>query len=317
MGEILVTGACGFIGAALCEKLSFMGHRVCGTATSAEKLSGVSKWVRPLVIEQIGPATDWSDALINIDTIIHLASRVHIMRETATDSLSAYRCVNVEGTERLARKAAEAGVRRFVYISSIKVNGEGSSLPYKEVDTPAPFDPYAVSKWEAEQLLHKISSESALEVVILRPPLVYGPRVRANFLSLLKLVSSGFPLPFFNLNNKRSLIYLGNLVDAIIACLTHPNAVGETFLISDGYDVSTPQLVRMMATASGIKSRLFPFPISLLNIICSAIGKRNSVDRIVGSLRIDSSKIRKTVGWQPPFSLEEGLEETVKWFKSI
>lgn len=237
------------------------------------------------------------------------------MNDTATDPLSAFRQINVAGTERLARMAAINGVKRFVYVSSIKVNGEGCEKPFTEHDIPAPDDPYGVSKWEAEQTLHKVADDTGLEVVILRPPLVYGLEVKANFLSLLKLFDRAIPMPLSSINNLRSLICVENLVDAIITCITHPKAVGQTYLVSDGKDVSTPELIRRAAAALGRPARLFPFPPSLMRFVGKLFGKSDAVERLIGSLTIDSSKIRRELGWKPPYTMEQGLKETAEWFK--
>ena len=240
--------------------------------------------------------------------------------------------MNVKGTERLAREAASANVRRFVYMSSVKVNGERtegksrgqrsevrdqgsvSKQFFSEEDVPEPQDPYAVSKWEAEKVLNKISEETGMEIVILRSPLVYGPRVKANFLRLLKVVDRGMPLPLANINNRRSLIYLENLVDAIVACIKNPKAAGQTYLVSDGDDVSTPELIRRMGYALGRPVRLFPFPPILLKMAGIITGKSVAIDRLLRSLTIDCSKIRRELDWQAPFSMDQGLRETAMWY---
>jgi nucleoside-diphosphate-sugar epimerase len=237
------------------------------------------------------------------------------MDETAGDPLIAYRQVNVAGTENLARQAVEHGVRRLVFLSSIKVHGEETAVPYTEQHLAAPQDPYGASKLEAEKILHEISTETGLEVVIIRPPLVYGPGVKANFLNLLKIVERGVPLPLASITNARSLVYLGNLIDAIVTCATHPRAAGQTFLVSDGEDVSTPQLIRQLATALDRPARLLPFPPSLMRLAGKLTGKSMAVDRLLGSLVVDSGKIRRELGWKPPYTMAEGLAETAKWYK--
>jgi nucleoside-diphosphate-sugar epimerase len=263
----------------------------------------------------LGTDTVWEGALAGVDTVIHLAARVHIMDDTAADPLTQFRKVNVEGTARLAREAAKAGVRRLVFISSIKVNGEETGTPYTPDSPPNPADPYGISKWEAEQALLTIGAETGLEVVIVRPTLVYGPGVKANFLNMIKVVHRGIPLPFASISNKRSLIYVGNLVDALAVCATHPSAAGRTYLVSDGEDVSTPDLIRMTAAALGVPARLFPFPLSLMRLVGKITGKTAAVNRLTGSLTVDSSRIRSELGWKPPFTMREGLRETAKWFK--
>jgi nucleoside-diphosphate-sugar epimerase len=271
--------------------------------------------VQAAPIESIGHDTDWSAALTGIDTVIHLAARVHVMDEASGDPLTSYREVNVAGTENLARQAAAHGVRRLVFLSSVKVHGEATEIPYQEHIHPAPQDPYGVSKLEAETVLHQITAETGLEVVIIRPPLVYGPGVKANFLNLLKIVESGLPLPLASITNARSLVYLGNLIDAIITCTKHPKAAGQTFLVSDCKDVSTPMLIRQVANALGRPVRLFPFPPSLIHLAGNLTGKSMAVDRLLGSLVVDSGKIQQELGWKPPFTMAEGLAVTAKWYK--
>ncbi len=316
MEKILVTGATGFVGQALCKRTVSNGWHVRGTVRSAEQVASLPAGVEAVQIESIGEETDWSDALAGVNTVVHLAARVHVMNDTATDPLSAFRQVNVAGTERLARMATTNGIKRFVYISSVKVSGGGALTPYAEHAAAAPQDSYGVSKREAEHILHKIAAETGLEIVILRPPLVYGPGVKANFLSLLKIVDRGIPLPLASINNHRSLIYLGNLVDAIVTCINYPKASGQTYLVSDEEDISTPELIRRAAAALGRHARLFPFPPSLMRFAGKLFGKSDAIERLVGSLTIDSSKIRQELGWKPPYPLDQGLKETVKWYKS-
>ena len=278
------------------------------------------------LIDDIGPYTDWTGVLENVDTIVYLAARVHVMQETSTDPLDEYRRVNTYGTERLAYMAAKAGVRRIIYLSTIKVNGEKtpphpSPLPqgergyFREDAMPAPQDHYAISKWEAEQILGRIAGETGFEVVIIRPPLIYGPGVGGNFKRLLGRVNNGVPLPLSRVNNRRSLIYLGNLVDAIVTCIDHKDAEGQTFLVSDGEDISTPDLIRIIARAMGKRPGLIPFPLPLLKVIGRVSGKSAEIERLTGSLCIDNSKIREVLGWKPPYTMEEGIRETVRWYK--
>ena len=311
--KVLVTGATGFVGTALVSRLVDSGR--FGVRAAVRRESGeLLAVVEQVVAGNLTPNTDWQQVLVGVDAVVHLAARVHVMNDTAADPLSAFRQVNVAGTERLARIAATKGVKRFVYISSVKVNGEGCEKPFTEHSIPAPEDPYGVSKWEAEQILHRVAEETGLEVVILRPPLVYGPGVKANFLSLFKIVDRGIPLPLAGINNQRSLIYLENLVDAIIKCIEHPNAANQTFLLSDGQDVSTPELIRMIASAMGKKPRLAPCPPVVLKFLGKLTGKSLEVKRLIGSLQIDNSKIKKVLNWQRPFTMEEGIAETVKWY---
>ena len=271
----------------------------------------------PVVVRQIDGLTDWQAALNGVEVVIHLAARVHVMKDTSVDPLAEFRRVNVQGTENLARQAVRAGVRRLVYVSSIKVNGEGTSgsQGYSERDTPAPQDAYGISKWEAEQALHRVAQETGLEVVIVRPPLVYGPGVKGNFISLLAAVGKGIPLPLASTDNARSLVYVGNLVDALIACATHPAAAGQTYLVSDGAPVSTATLVEKIAGALDCRSRSFYFPPVLMRAAAALLGRSAQIDRLFGSLRVDDEKIRRELGWIPPYTLEQGLRATAEWYR--
>lgn len=314
MTSFLVTGANGFVGRAVCGELMRRHVFVRGAVRSPLNASGLS--CEYAAIGNLGPDTDWRAALSGIDVVIHLAARVHVMRENAADPLAAFREVNVTGTERLARAAASNGVKRLVYVSSIKVNGEQTAgVPYSELDVPAPQDPYGVSKYEAEQALHRVALETGLEVVIVRPPLIYGPDVGGNFLRLLKLMSWGVPLPLASVRNRRSMIYLGNFVDALIICAMHPAAAGKTYLVSDGEDISTPLLMQNMANLMGKHSRLWPLSPFLLKMAGKMTGMSGEIERLIGSLQIDSAGIRRELGWLPPYSMQQGLSETVRWFK--
>jgi nucleoside-diphosphate-sugar epimerase len=315
--NILVTGATGFVGRALCSYLVEKSFNVRGTLLASENPSALAHGVELVIVESLGADTSWSSALVGIDTIIHLAARVHIMDDPSADPLTEFRKVNVEGTARLAREAAKAGVKRFIFISSIKVNGEENSVPYTPASPPKPADPYGISKWEAEQALRTIEAETGLEVVVVRPTLVYGPGVKANFLKMMQTVQRGIPLPFASIQNKRSLIYVGNLVDALALCATHPAAAGKIYLVSDGEDVSTPELVRRVASALGVRARLLPFPMSWMKLAGKLTGKSGAVNRLTGSLTVDSSKMQQELGWKPPFTMEEGLRETAEWFKKF
>ncbi len=307
--SVLVTGANGFIGSALCVALQAVGIRVRRALREAPP--GVPD---AFPIGEIGPGTDWSAALAGMPCVAHLAARTHVLQETAADPLAEYRRVNVEGTRRLAQQAARAGVRRLVFVSSIKVNGETASRPITEDDPPHPEDAYGISKWEAEQALHRVSAETGLEVVILRPPLVYGPGVKGNFRRLLDVVARGWPLPLASIRNRRSLIYVGNLADAIAAAIAAPQAAGKTWLASDGEDVSTPELVREIGRALGKDTRLFPCPVGLLKAAAALAGKGPEAARLVASLQLDCSRIRGALGWRPQFGLRQGLAETARWF---
>ncbi len=303
--KALVTGATGFVGTALCAKLAASGVEVVPAVRSKSGL------LHEVVIGNLDASTDWQPALTGCDAVIHLAARVHVMNDAAQNPLAQYRSTNTEATLNLARQAAQAGVKRFVFISTIKVNGEGRDAPYRETDVPAPEDAYAITKWEAEQGLQRIAAETGLEVVILRPPLVYGPGVKANFLRLLRTVARGWPLPLGAIRNRRSLLYLGNFVDAIRVCVEHPAAAGQTFLLDDGEPVSTPELIRALARAMGRPPRLLAVPVGVLELAGALLGKRAAVARLAGSLFVDGSAIRSRLNWMPPYSLPQGLAVTV------
>ena len=313
MHVFLVTGASGFIGHHLVLALRQRGFSVKQTARRRPRDPEPSDGIH--MVGDIGPATDWDSALDRVDVVVHLAARVHLRKDGASDPENEYRITNVLGTERLARRAAASGVRRLVYLSSIGVNGRQSGAGvFTEQDPPSPYDAYTLSKWEAEKALRAVASETGLETVILRPPLVYGPGNPGNFLRLLELAASGRPLPLRALDNRRSLLFVGNLVDAIICCASHPGAAGQTYLVRDGDDVSTSELIRRLAELMGRPARLFSFPPSLLRGMAKMIGKSADIDRLMNSLVLDDSKIRTTLGWRPPFSLADGLRETVAWF---
>jgi nucleoside-diphosphate-sugar epimerase len=305
--NVLVTGASGFVGNILCNELFRLGY-VPTKVMRAD--SAFINGCKPIVIHSIDSNTDWTTALSDIDIVIHLAARAHVMEESVSDPLTEFRKVNVEGTRRLAESAAKAGVKRLVYVSSIKVNGEATTSPYTELDAPNPQDAYGISKWEAEQVLHKISAETGLEIAVVRPPLVYGAGVKGNFSQMIKVLAKGIPLPFASVRNLRSLIYVENLVDALILCATHPNAAAQTYLVSDGQDVSTPDLLRKLSSAIGKPAKLLPCSPVLMHIAGRLIRKSDQIDRLLGSLQVDSSKIRRELAWQPPFTLDEGLKAT-------
>ena len=260
--------------------------------------------------------SNWTDALSGVKVVVHLAARVHIMRDEAADPLAEFRRVNVEGTLNLARQAAEAGVRRFVYLSSIKVNGEQTLLgkPFTEQDLPTPLDPYGMSKYEAEEGLRKLAQKTGMEVVVIRPVLVYGPGVKANFLNMMRWLHKGVPLPLGAIHNRRSLVALDNLVDLIVTCIDHPAAANQIFLVSDGEDLSTTELLRRMGLALGRPARLIPVPVSLLTAWAALLGRRDMAQRLCGSLQVDISKTQTLLGWKPPISVDEGLRRTAQGF---
>jgi nucleoside-diphosphate-sugar epimerase len=262
----------------------------------------------------LGEKQDWSAALASVQVVVHTAARVHVMRDTTSDPLDAFRQTNVVGTLDLARQAAAAGIKRFIFISSVKVSGEQTALghAFLEDDVPAPQDPYGISKMEAEQGLRAIALRTGMEVVIVRPPLVYGPGVKANFASLMRAVKNGVPLPLGAIQNKRSLIGIDNLVDFLITCVDHPLAANETFLVSDGHDVSVPELVRGLAGVMGVKAHLLPIPVSVLQFGAALLGKRDAVNRLCENLQVDIDKARKLLAWTPSISISEGLRRAAQ-----
>ena len=312
MQKILVIGATGFVGSALIIELLREGYAVKAAMRFEKSLTNNAE---AIVVGYINGDTDWTNALVDVDVVIHLAARVHVMKEHYTNPLAKFREVNVEGTCQLATSAASSGVKRFVYLSSIKVNGEFTEVnPFTELDLTSPLDPYAISKWEAEKALIIIGKETSMEVVIVRPPLVYGTGVKANFAALLKLVNKKLPLPLASINAKRSLIYVGNLVDAITVCASHPKAAGQTYLVSDDEDVPMPQLIKKIADALNKPSYLLPFPVYFIRLFAKAVGRLSIADRLTQPLVIDCSKIRQELGWKPPFTMDQGLKITAEWY---
>ena len=308
--KILVTGASGFVGEAVVFRLLLDKKFIpIAAARGATRLNGLCTVV-PFELTDSKALPNLND----VQVVIHAAARVHVMNETAVDALTEFRKVNVEGTLRLARRAAESGVKRFIFISSIKVNGESTVLgkPFKANDFPAPADPYGVSKYEAEEALKQLSLDTGMEVVIIRPPLVYGPGVKANFLSMMRWLERGVPLPLGAIKNRRSLVAIGNLVDLINVCISHPEAAGNIFLVSDGEDLSTSQLLRRMADALGVKPRLLSIPYWVLNLGASLIGRRDLAQRLCGSLQVDINKARDILGWLPVISVDEALRHTAE-----
>ncbi len=312
--RVLVTGASGFVGRALCPALARRGWQVRAALRSQARLP---EGCEPCILGDIGPGTDWTEALEGVDAVAHLAARVHVMRDRAEDPLAAFRRTNVEGTLRLARAAARAGVGRFMFLSSVKaLGGANPNGPLTDASPPHPEDPYGISKCEAEAGLRQIASQLQLEVVILRPPMVYGPGVKGNFRALLKLVDRRVPLPLKAVANRRSLLGLGNLIDAIGLGLSHPAAPGGAFLLCDGEDLSTAELVRRLGTALGRRTALFPVPASLLKLGAGCVGRAAEARRLLGSLTVDDRPIRRELGWNPPFTVDEGLAETAAWFRA-
>ena len=315
--NILVTGATGFVGKPLCDRLIEHNYGVTATIRRPEDSQKLANGIIPVVIKSLNDPLP-TESLKETHAIIYLAARVHQLNDDHPNPLNAYREVNTYAPVSLAKQAIEQGVKRFIYLSSIKVNGESTSNlahPYTEADKVDPLDPYGKSKWEAEQALLQLADETDLEVVILRPPLIYGPNVKANFLQLLKIINKNIPLPLGSINNARSLLYVGNLVDAIATCIDHPNAKNQTFIISDGEDLSTSDLIHRLGKALDKSPLLLPFPPELLRLATKLLGKADVGDRLLGSLQVDSSKSRQTLDWKPPYTVDQGLQATANWFK--
>lgn len=314
--RILLTGATGFVGGHAGPALAARGHGVRAVRRSADGAATAGA-DEETVVGDIGPDTDWTAALDGVETVVHLAARVHVMRDRAADPLAAFRRVNTAGSVRLAEQAAAAGVRRLVCLSSIKAMvDESRPDPLTEATAPDPHSPYGVSKLEAERALAAIAARTGMELVVIRPPLVYGPGVGGNVRSLLRLVDRGIPLPLGGLDNRRSLIGVGNLADAIARCAEHPAAAGQTFLVQDGTPVSTAGLVRAIAAALNRPARLLPVPAGLLALGAALTGRRDVFDRIAGTLTVDDRLIRTRLEWRPPHDLASGLRATAEWFKA-
>ena len=310
--KILITGSSGFLGSNIINKLELLDYNIISVLRKITSASSSNS----MQIGEINGDTDYKDIFVGTDIVIHCAARAHIMNEEVADTLAEYRWVNVDGTLNLAQQAADAGVKRFIYISSIKVNGESTSgsVPFTEKDTATPIDPYGVSKYEAEEGLKKIAAETGMEVVIIRPPLVYGAGVKANFLNLLKLSSTKFPLPFGLVNNKRSMVYVNNLVDFIVKCIDHSAAANQTFLISDNDDLSLSGLLQLIRKSMNKSARLIPVPIFLFKLAGLIFRKQDVVDRLVGDLQVDTSKAISLLDWKPPYTVEQGIQATVDSF---
>ncbi|NUT76983.1 SDR family oxidoreductase [Pseudomonas sp. C1C7] len=313
---ILLTGATGFVGGAILKRLNFESKFPVVVAVRDESRVCVPN-VPKVCIETFDDMTKWEAHLAGCGVVIHSAARVHVMQDVEVDPLAAFRKVNVDGTLNLARQAAAAGVRRFIFISSIKVNGEGTDegSMYSAEDVPAPVDPYGISKMEAEEGLRQLAKATTMEIVIIRPVLVYGPGVKANFLSMMRWLDRGIPLPFGAIHNSRSLVALGNLVDLILTCIDHPAAANQTFLVSDGEDLSTTVLLSKMAKALNKPARLVPVPAWVLRSGAALLGKKALSQRLCGSLRVDISKTRDLLGWAPPLSVDEALAITAMHFR--
>lgn len=308
---ILITGTTGFIGSALTQHLHQQGYPL--TAIVRRLSDTLPTTIQQMPIGDLLPNTDWIAALLNVDTLIHLAARAHILKDQATDPLAAFRETNTYATLNLAQQAANAGVRRFIFISSISVNGNQTfGKPFTATDTPNPAEPFAISKHEAEIGLRQIAAETGIEVVIIRSPLVYGTNAPGNFGQLIKTVARGIPLPLGSIHNQRSLVALPNLIDLITTCIDHPTAANQTFLVADGEDLSTTQLLQRLSLALGKPARLLPVPQKLLEISLNLLGKHAIAQRLCGNLQVDISKTRDLLGWTPPVSVDEALRQTAE-----
>ncbi|MEZ9699210.1 UDP-glucose 4-epimerase family protein [Vibrio sp. 10N.261.46.E12] len=312
--KLLVTGSTGFVGSRFAKLAQECQWEVLPVVRKAAQIQPNS-----LVVSSIDSSTDWSGAFDGVDCVVHCAARVHQMNESEQDALAAYREVNTLGTLTLARQAADAGVKRFVFVSSIKVNGELSELdsPFDPDLSHTPQAPYGLSKYEAEIELAQLAKDTGLDIVIIRPPLVYGPGVKANFLSMMRLIDKGIPLPFGAIKNQRSLVYLDNLCDLILTCCEHPSAPGRTFLVSDDNDVSTTQLMQIIAQTMGKSSRLIPIPMSWIQLGASVLKKQQVAQRVCGNLQVEIGLTKDILGWKPPVTFEQGIKRTVEaYFKS-
>jgi nucleoside-diphosphate-sugar epimerase len=311
--RVLMTGATGFVGTALMQALSGNGSykTIAALRRSVENLP---PGVQAAHVGDFTGDTDWTAALEGVAVIIHAAARAHIMRDTASDPLAEFRRINVDATLNFARQAAAAGVTRFIFLSSVKVNGEQtfSGRSFTEQDPPAPQDPYGISKHEAEVGLRQLSTETGMEVVIVRPPLVYGSSVKGNFRSMMRWINKVIPLPLGAIHNQRSLIALDNLVDFIVTCIDHPAAANQTFLVADGEDLSTTDLLRRVGKAMGKPARLIPVPMSVIKLGARLMGKQAMAQRLCGNLQVDISRAREVLGWNPPVSVDEGLRRAVR-----
>jgi nucleoside-diphosphate-sugar epimerase len=314
MTRVLVTGASGFIGSVLCEALAQAGYRV-RAALRTDRTVAISVAEKE-VVGDINSTCDWTLALEGVDSIIHAAARAHVLHNGAALA-SLYTETNERGTQCLVTAAVRAQVRRFIYLSSVKVNGEGTGCRgYTALDEPHPQDPYGISKWHAEKHVIQIAAGSGMEAVIVRSPLVYGPGVRANFLRLMRLVERGWPLPFGAVRNKRSLVNIWNLCDLLLHALTHPSAPGRTWMVSDGEDLSTAELLRRIGDAMSRRVRLLPVPVSVLRLCGALVGRRAEIARLSSSLVVDITQTRADLGWAPPVKVDEALARTVAWYLS-
>lgn len=310
--RVLVTGASGFVGKALCKELANRGFDIVAVARTRD--AGLSEIASKLVMADLADINDEiQSTLLQVDVLIHVAGRAHIIKEQSKNPYLAYAKINIEATKNLALQAASCGVKRFIYISSVKVNGETTNtVPFDELITPSPEDDYGKTKYEAEKELRLIAANANMEVVIIRPPLIYGKGVKANLKNLIKLCQSKLLLPFGAIHNKRSMVYIENLIDFIALCITHPKAANETFLISDDEDVSTTTLIRTIRTTLGLPSLLLPIPRSWMVFMLCLIGRKSLLTRLCGNLQVDITKAKTLLGWKPPFTFEQGIKNTIQ-----
>lgn len=312
--RVLVTGASGFVGQTLCEVLAAAGYRVRGALRGPRPMP--ASVAESAIVGEIDAGTGWESALADVELIVHLAARAHRI-SAASSEAELYAATNAWGTGRLADAAGAAGVRRLIYLSSVKVNGEGSTgRAYTARDAPHPEDVYGRSKWLGEQLLREAAARSRLEAVIVRPPLVYGPGVRANFLRLMHWVDEGWPIPLGSVNNRRSLVSIWNLCDLLLRLLTHPAAPGRVWMVSDGDDRSTPELIRAIARAMHRRVRLIPAPVALLRAAGAMTGRAADIRRLCNSLQVDMRETRRELAWSPPLAMDEGVARTARWYLS-
>lgn len=307
---ILVTGATGFVGKPLCETLASQGYNVRQVTRDQEKTQDNKTY-----IDSIGSHTDWTKALEGVDTVIHLAARAHIIRESEDDPLAVFREVNTYGTAKLAKACIQAGVKRFIFLSSIGVNGNSTSIPFSRDSKPAPVTPYAISKFEAEMMIEDLCKNSAMDVVILRPPLIYGPQAKGNFNRILSAVQKRIPLPLGCIENKRTLVYIYNIIDLIIHIIKIKTSINDTFLVADSKSLSTKALVQHIASVLNSKQILIPVPVLILKFFGRIFGKSEEIQRLTNDLEVDTTYINTKLGWNPPFTPEEGLRETANWYK--
>ncbi len=312
MKKVLITGAIGFVGQAFVKRL--LAENGYTPVITVRKPVAQYNQLQQFVVADLAQSVDWSEALNNTDIVVHIAGRAHILKETATDPLQAFREINVIATLQLAKQALAAGVKRFIFVSSIGVNGNHTKQPFTEQDTPNPEGNYAVSKFEAEQALWQLTKDTNMEIVIVRPPLVYGEGVKANFLSLIKWVYRGVPLPLSLVKNKRSFVNVDNLVDLLWVVMEHPKAANQVFLVADGEDLSTPQLLKTVAKAMNKSANLIPIPVSCLRLMATVVGKKNIARQLCDSLQVDITKAKTLLDWTPKVTVQHGLEKTVNAF---